>query len=44
MTPVHSAHETRPCSSCTVPAIGVFENSGPLLPPHSIKAIRETIG
>ena len=43
-TPVHSAHDTRPCSAWAVAWIGVLENIGALFPPHSTNAMRETIG
>jgi hypothetical protein len=43
-TPVHSEDDTRPCSACAVAWIGSFENIGALLPPHSTKAMRDTIG
>ena len=43
-TPVHSAQDARPCSACTLAWIGSFENIGALLPPHSTKVMRDTIG
>ena len=44
MTPVHSAHEERPCIICTVAWTGSGEKSGELLPPHSTNVKRDTIG
>jgi hypothetical protein len=41
-TPVHSAHELRPCSTCKSAWIGSLENNGALLPPHSVKPTRVT--
>ena len=43
-TPVHSEHDAEPCSACTFACIGSGENSGALLPPHSTKPMRDTIG
>jgi hypothetical protein len=43
-TPVHSEHEARPCSAWTLAWIGSLENSGALLPPHSTKPMRDTVG
>src|SRR5260370_1389448 len=43
-TPVHSAQEERPCKACTVAWSGSLENIGALLPPHSTKCVRDTIG
>ena len=44
ITPVHSAQEHRPWIPCTVVSIGSGEKSGALLPPHSRKVMRETMG
>ena len=43
-TPVHSAQDTRPCSAWSGAWIGSGENIGALLPPHSTKCLRVTIG
>src|SRR5262245_27125914 len=44
ITPVHSAQEQSPCSACTLAWMGSLEKSGALLPPHSRKEMRDTIG
>src|SRR5207245_3517711 len=43
-TPVHSAQDASPCSACTLAWMGSREKSGALLPPHSTKVMRDTIG
>ena len=43
-TPVHSAQDDKPCSAWTLAWIGLGENKGALLPPHSTKAGREVSG
>ena len=43
-TPVHSAFDTRPCSAWAVTCNGSLENIGALLPLHSRKCVRVTIG
>ena len=43
-TPVHSEQEARPWICWTVAWIGSLENIVPLLPPHSTKCLRVTIG
>ena len=43
-TPVHSEQDTRPCSACAVAWTGWLENIGALLPLHSTKAMRDSIG
>ncbi len=43
-TPVHSALETSPCSAWALACTGSLENIGALLPLHSTKCMRVTIG
>jgi len=43
-TPVHSAHEARPMQCLHVGLYRSGEKSGALLPPHSMKVKRDTMG